>query len=301
VLNFTLTQRSHQLEDIYIKKGGNSLNKSIREQKIQGETLEKYSNQTLGDALKEIAGVSSLKTGNAIVKPIINGLYGSRVPLISNNVRLEDQQWGAEHAPNLDVNSAGKITVIKGASGLQYGGDAVGGLIVVEPLLVRGDSLFGKTIFTAESNGKGGSAATRFQRSRSLGWNYSFQGTFRYVGDKSAPDYVLSNTGNRENNFSGDIRYSQKKYDFTASYSYFNAVIGILSASHVGNANELYQSINNQIPAVIQPFGYAIKSPRQELQHHLAKVSYQHRWDETESLQFQYAFQLNKKIILKTK
>jgi iron complex outermembrane receptor protein len=296
VLNFTLTQRSHQLEDIYIKKGGNSLNKSIREQKIQGETLEKYSNQTLGDALKEIAGVSSLKTGNAIVKPIINGLYGSRVPLISNNVRLEDQQWGAEHAPNLDVNSAGKITVIKGASGLQYGGDAVGGLIVVEPLMVRGDSLFGKTIFTAESNGKGGSAATRFQRSRSMGWNYSFQGTFRYVGDKSAPDYVLSNTGNRENNFSGDIRYSQKKYDFTASYSYFNAVIGILSASHVGNANELYQSINNQIPAVIQPFGYAIKSPRQELQHHLAKVSYQHRWDETESLQFQYAFQLNKRL-----
>jgi iron complex outermembrane receptor protein len=37
-----------------------------------------------------------------------------------------------KHAPNFDVNAAGKITVIKGA-GLQFGGDAVGGLIIIEP------------------------------------------------------------------------------------------------------------------------------------------------------------------------
>lgn len=296
VLNFTLSQRTQQLEEIFVKKGGNALNKSILEQKIQGETIEKYSNQSLGDALKEIAGVSSLKTGNALVKPVINGLYGSRVPIISNNVRLEDQQWGAEHAPNLDVNAAGKVTVIKGASGLQFGGDAVGGLIVVEPLVVKSDSLYGRTIFTGETNGQGGSTATRFQRSRLIGWNYSLQGTFRYIGDKTAPDYVLSNTGNRESNFSGDIQYREKKYDFTASYSFFNAVIGILSASHTGNANDLYQSITQHIPTVVQPFGYTIKSPRQEVQHHLAKVNYLYRWNETESLQFQYAFQYNKRL-----
>jgi iron complex outermembrane receptor protein len=65
--------------------------------------------------LTEIAGVSSLKTGSSVVKPVINGLFGSRVPVINNNVRLEDQEWGTEHAPNFDVNAAGKITVIKGA------------------------------------------------------------------------------------------------------------------------------------------------------------------------------------------
>ena len=166
----------------------------------------------------------------------------------------------------------------------------------MEPLVVKSDSLFGRTIFTGETNGQGGSTATRFQRSRLSGWNYSLQGTFRYIGDKSAPDYVLSNTGNRESNFSGDIQYREKKYDFTASYSFFNAVIGILSASHTGNANDLYQSITQHIPSVIQPFGYTIKSPRQEVQHHLAKVNYLYRWNETESLQFQYAFQYNKRL-----
>jgi iron complex outermembrane receptor protein len=43
---------------------------------------------------------------------------------------------------NFDVNAAGKITVIKGASGLQFGGDAVGGLII-EPVSVKRHS-FGK-------------------------------------------------------------------------------------------------------------------------------------------------------------
>jgi iron complex outermembrane receptor protein len=62
--------------------------------------------------LTEIAGVSSLKTGSSVVKPVINGLFGSRVP-INNNVRLEDQEWGTS-MHQIDVNAAGKITVIKG-------------------------------------------------------------------------------------------------------------------------------------------------------------------------------------------
>jgi iron complex outermembrane receptor protein len=75
------------------------------------------------------------------VKPVINGLFGSRVPVINNNVRLEDQEWGTEHT-NFDVN-AGKITVIKGASGLQFGGDAVV-LVVIEPIAVKGTRCLAK-------------------------------------------------------------------------------------------------------------------------------------------------------------
>jgi hypothetical protein len=31
----------------------------------------------------------------------------------NNNVRLEDQEWGTEHAPNFDVNAAGKSQSLK--------------------------------------------------------------------------------------------------------------------------------------------------------------------------------------------
>ena len=296
VLDFKLKESTNRLSEVIVMQQKNTINNSILEQKLKLETIEKYSNQSLGDALKEIAGVSSLKTGNAIVKPIINGLYGSRVPIISNNVRLEDQEWGTEHAPNLDVNSAGKITVIKGASGLQYGGDAVGGLVIIEPLSVKKDTLFGKTISNFDSNGRGGSVSSSIHKGNLIGWSYNAVGTFKYIGDKTAPDYVLSNTGNRELNFTGGLKFSQTKYDFAAFYSFFNAKIGILSASHIGNSFDLYQSINNQVPAVVNDFTYSINSPRQEVQHHIAKANFNYYWNEMASLSIQYAFQFNKRL-----
>lgn len=296
VLNFKLKELTFRLNEINVIHARNTINKSVLEQKIKEEAIEKYSSKSLGDALKEIAGVTTLKTGSTIVKPVINGLYGSRVPVINNNVRMEDQQWGTEHAPNFDINSAAKITMIKGASGLQYGGDAVGGLVIIEPVSVKKDTLFGKTILSFDSNGRGGSITSSIHKGNLLGWSWNVLGTLKYLGDREAPNYVLSNTGNREANFSGDVRYSNKKYDFTAFYSYYDAEIGILSASHTGNANDLYNSINNQIPSIVNDFTYTIKNPKQEVKHHIIKANYNYYFDETASLAIQYAFQYNKRL-----
>ena len=295
-LNFKLKQNTTELQEIVITQKSNGTTKSVAEQQLKLATIEKYSNQSLGDALKEIAGVSTLKTGNTVVKPIINGLYGSRVPIINNNVRLEDQQWGTEHAPNFDVNSANKITVIKGASGLQYSGDAIGGLVIIEPLNVKKDTLFGKTMLNYDTNGKGGSVSSSLHKGNNYGMSWNALATLKYIGDKQAPDYVLSNTGNREVNFSGDIKYTAKKFNSTAFYSYYKSIIGILSASHTGNVNDLYHSINNKVPSVVNDFSYNIQNPKQEVEHQIAKLNFDYYFDESATLSFQYAFQFNKRL-----
>jgi iron complex outermembrane receptor protein len=295
-IDFKLKLNTTNLNEVIIHQKTNSAYKSVPQQQIKLETIEKYSNQSLGDVLKEVAGISSLKTGNTVVKPIINGLYGSRVPIINNNVKLEDQQWGTEHAPNFDVNAASKITVIKGASGLQYGGDAIGGLVIIEPVIVKKDTLFGKTILNLDSNGKGGSMSSSIHKGNDLGWSWNALTTFKYMGDKHAPNYVLSNSGNREANFSGDIKYATKKYNATAFYSYYKSVIGILSASHTGNVNDLYQSISNKIPAVINDFTYTIKNPKQDVAHQIAKFNFNYYFNESAFVSFQYAFQFNKRL-----
>ena len=295
-IDFKLKLNTTKLHEVVIQQKNNNSTKSVAEQQIKLATIEKYSNQTLGDVLKEVAGISSLKTGNTVVKPIINGLYGSRVPVINNNVKLEDQQWGTEHAPNFDVNAASKITVIKGASGLQYGGDAIGGLVIIEPLSVKKDTLFGKTILNYDSNGKGGSVSSSIHKGNDLGWSWNALTTLKYMGDKQAADYVLSNTGNREANFSGDIKYTAKKYNATAFYSYYKSIIGILSASHTGNVNDLYQSINNKLPSVINDFTYNIKNPKQDVEHQIAKFNFNYYFNESAFASFQYAFQFNKRL-----
>lgn len=292
-INFKMKQKNEQLEEVVVRHKNNYFNHSVSEQKIKEKTIEKFSSQSLGNALKEVSGVSILKSGSTIVKPVINGLHSSRVGIYNNNVKLEDQQWGAEHAPNFDINAAGKITVLKGASGLQYGGDAIGGIVIIEPFSTKIDTLFGKTIMTMESNGRGGTISTSLHKGNFCDWSWNAQGSFKYYGDRESPDYILSNTGNREDNFSGDVKYIGKKFDFSVYYSLYNATIGILSASHIGNVNDLFNSINNQIPSVVEDFTYSIKNPKQKVQHHLAKLNYNYYIKDGESIGFQYAFQFN--------
>ena len=292
-INFKMKQKNEQLDEIVVKHKNNYFNHSVSEQKIKEKTIEKFSSQSLGNLLKEVPGVSVLKSGNTVVKPVINGLHSSRVAIFNNNVKLEDQQWGMEHAPNFDVNAAGKITVLKGASALQYGGDAIGGIVIIEPFSTKKDTLFGKTIMTMESNGRGGTISSSLHKGNFCDWSWNAQGSFKYYGDREAPDYTLSNTGNREANFSGDLKYTGKKFDFAAYYSLYSATIGILSASHIGNVNDLYNSINNQTPSVTDDFTYSIKNPKQKVQHHLAKLNYNYYFKDGQSLALQYAFQFN--------
>lgn len=297
VLNIQLKEDISNLSEIVVKDKNIKTNATSDRKELKITQLEKYSSGSLGDALKEISGVSSLKTGNTIVKPVINGLHSSRVLIINNNVRLEDQQWGLEHAPNLDINTAGKVLVIKGASGLQYGGDAIGGVAIIEPLPIPvKDTLYGKTILNGATNGRGGSISSSLFKGYQSGWNWNLQGTFKYLGDVEAPDYVLSNTGTREKNFSAGIGYKGESSGYSAFFSYYNATIGILRASHTGNIADLVNAINSGTPKVTNDFTYTINAPKQEVQHYLGKLNYYHNFSDFGKLTWQYAFQLNNRL-----
>lgn len=296
-LNFKLEHHIDQLNEIMLKAklyerpNSTSLVKSVGKVEIN-----KNSNLNFGELLGQLNGVSTLNTGAAISKPIIQGMHSSRVLVINNNVRMQDQQWGVDHAPNIDPNSAANIQVIRGASALRYGGDAVGGVIITTPQKAPvKDTLFGNSIFNFNSNGRGGGVTTSLLKSTSTGWYVKAQATAKRRGDLSAPNYTLSNTGMNENNFS--IGFGLNKIDagFNVYYSLFSTEIGILRASHIGNARDLANAINNSVPSFIAPFGYSINSPKQDVNHHLVKVDYFKKIKSFGELQIQYAYQNNRR------
>ncbi|MDT0294081.1 TonB-dependent receptor [Mesonia ostreae] len=271
--------------------------KTGQEQKIDIETLERYSSASLGDALKEVSGVSTLSTGNNVVKPMIQGLHSSRVLIMNQGVRMADQEWGAEHAPNIDLNSAGNITVVKGASALQYGGDAIGGAVIVEPERIPvKDTLYGKTILSGATNGRGGAVTTSLTKSFENAFYGKIQGTFKKFGDYKAPDYVLSNTGNEEKDFSIGFGRNTFSSGFDVFYSYYNTEIGILRSSHIGNVNDLIRAINSREPSEVNDFTYQINPPKQEVEHHLARLKYYKRLEGLGKWNIQYDYQLNNRL-----
>ena len=93
--------------------------------------LNKIENTNLVDALTNMPGIYNQSTGNGIAKPVIRGLSGMRVLTSLNGLRIENQQWGADHGFALFNLGLGSVEVIKGPSSLIYGADALGGVIYV--------------------------------------------------------------------------------------------------------------------------------------------------------------------------
>jgi len=288
----------HHLEELdEVNVVGNAVkNKtnSAQEDKLKLATLEQYSSGSLGDVLKELGGVSSLNTGSNIVKPTIHGLNGSRVLILNDDVRMQDMEWGDEHAPNVDINSAGSVSVIKGASALQYGGNAIGGVIVMEQAKVPAkDTLYGKTLLNGVSNGRGGTIASELTKAFEKGWFVKGQGSFKRLGDHEAGDYVLSNTGVKEIGASLQFGKRQFTWGWNARYSYFNTEIAILRASHIGNVDDLIRAINSPQPQTILEFTYDLQNPKQKVTHHLGKIKFYKRFEGLGKWTLQYDFQKN--------
>ena len=296
--SFKLEHHLEELNQITIEgKAYGDKSKTLLEHTINKDDLERFSSGSVGDALKSLSGVSALNTGNSVVKPLINGLHSSRVVIINNGVRMEDQEWGAEHAPNIDINSISNLSVIKGAGALQYSGDAVGGVIIAETSKVPvKDSLYGRSLMTTTTNGRGLSLSSKLTKSYKNGWYATLQGTLKRFGDFEAPDYVLSNTGVYESNVALKVGFNRFDYGIEGYYSRFKNELGILIASHLGGARDQDRAIESDIPLIINDFTYTIKAPRQDVTHHLATIKGFKRFDNFGKLNFQYDFQRNNRL-----
>ncbi len=298
VRDFKLEHHLEELNEIILEgKAYENKTTTVLEKNLNQETLEQYSAGTLGDALNSLSGVSSLNKGNGIVKPIINGLHSSRIIMINNGVRMQDQEWGKEHAPNIDVNSVGRLTLVKSASALQYGGDAMGGIIIAEgPKVAIKDSLYGKTMLFGASNGRGGGITSQLTKSFENGIYGTAQGTFKRFGDVEAADYVMSNTGLYEKDISLRIGLNRFNYGIEGYYSYYNTTIGILRSAHAANASSQIRAINSNEPLIIRNFTYDIGYPNQDVKHHLARIKGFKNFKSLGKVNFQYDYQKNKRF-----
>ena len=159
------------LEEVVVYDKFNKITKALNKTILTNKDLEDLSSLPFGEVLKHINGVTTLNTGNTIAKPVIHGLHSSRVAVINNGVRIEDQEWGVEHEPSLDINSVDQIFILTGADKLEYSGNSLGGVVVTLPKAVRKSVGFsGKSHITASSNGRGGSWANSVEHRFTTNW-----------------------------------------------------------------------------------------------------------------------------------
>lgn len=286
----------HHISDIEtVALHGTHKNKnSLIIKTLSQKDLERNSTENLGNLLSSISGVGALKTGNNIAKPIIHGLYGSRISLINNGVKMAEQEWGVEHAPNIDVNQFEHIDVIKGASALKYGTDAIGGAILLVPENFKKiDTLRGSVNLAGISNGRGLGFDVNLVKTWENSWAIKANGSYKKLGDLKAPDYYLMNTGLDFNAFGFTVQNNNFLQGISFDYSVTNQEIGIFRGSHIGNLDDFYAVLNMESPIYQRDFSYSIDNPKQEIQHHLAKISAYKRFENLGKISLEYSFQYN--------
>ncbi|MFN8237124.1 MAG: TonB-dependent receptor [Chitinophagales bacterium] len=261
---------------------------------IDSKTLSKLEGKDLGSILSTIAGVNQLKTGTTISKPVIHGMYGDRISIISNGVRLETQDWGTDHAPEIDPFASNTIKVVKGAGSLEYGTDAMGGMVLMEPaVLKKKQHLLASLSLVGQTNDRGITASARVEQGFKKQVAYFLQGTFKFAGDQQTPRYNLTNTGQREGNFSAGMGFLKKGWDVNVYYALFRQQLGILRSAHIGNLTDLNNAIARDTPLIVRPFTYALENPQQKITHHLSKLTISKFFHNDQHVVIIYSVQLN--------
>ena len=261
---------------------------------IDKPKLQQKSGEELAKVLTTVAGVSMIQTGATIAKPVIHGLHSNRILILNNEVRQEGQQWGADHAPEIDPAVADKITVIKGADAVRYGSDALGGVVVIAPnQLPYGDGLHGQLSPSFASNGRKSATTLKLESGLPglLHWAWRVQGTLKRSGDIHTADYMLNNTAAAEANFSAAIGMRQEAGSAELFYSRYENESGVFYGSHIGNLDDLLARFEIGRPLTTYPFSYSIEAPKQKVIHHLLKAKAYYFLPFGGKLTAQYAFQ----------
>ncbi len=286
------------LHEVEIKSHTDELtrfNIQIREV-LNAQWIERNRGNSLADILKSMPGVTTLGSGVAIAKPVIRGLHSTRLVTINDGIRQEGQQWGADHGTEIDPFSSTKIEVIKGASSVEFGAEAIGGVVRFSPREFKDiKGINGELILNAASNNGLGSSALMLEgmhgNKHKLSWRTT--GSLRKAGDSRTPDYVLSNTGYEEMSGNYALHYQFKNFHAEFTQSYFGTTIGILRAAHVGNTSDLLQVIQSGKPIYIAPFTYDIQNPRQEVSHIVNAFKTYCVFDNGTKIQAQFSIQYN--------
>ena len=264
---------------------------------LDAAALSATRGQTLGETIKNLPGVAVIQFGPSIAKPVIRGLNSQRVLVMNAGLRQEDQQWGTEHAPNIDSFEASSVTVVRGAATVLYGADALGGVVRVDhaPVPDSGGT-HGDIALNTFSNSRQGALSMSAQGADlvlpGLGTTgYRVRVTSRVAGNGGAPDYYLSNTGFRELNGSVALGVTRSWGTADVLLSRFGTELGVLKQAHVGNADDLQRVMTT--PPTDSSFTYGIDRPSQQVSHTTLRTRFTFAAPKASELEVVYGLQYN--------
>jgi iron complex outermembrane receptor protein len=301
LVEFPLTDEALRLEGIEVGVRQSAIDLRVPQStsRLTPAEIVRERGQTLGETLEGIEGVSIIQYGPSIAKPVIRGLHSQRIVVMTDGVRQEGQQWGTEHAPEIDVFAVNEIQVIRGPGSVLYGSDALGGVLRIEPAEAPSASGFaGETVFNAFSNNRQFSGSAMIEHGSLDLPIFGVLGararvSTRKSGDARTASYNLRNTGFTEFNIGLTVGAQRDWGGIEVDYSRFDTEIGLFTGAHVGNFDDLLRAVEDG--PTLTDFAYSIDNPRQEVTHDAVRIDSHIHAGGAGTVETIYAFQLNRR------
>jgi iron complex outermembrane recepter protein len=256
---------------------------------------DEHRGHTFSDILTRVPGVTVLSTGPTIKKPVIRGVSGARIVLRNAGLVQEGQQWGSEHAPEVDPFVPASISVVRGPASVLYGAGALGGVITINsrPLPTAPFSAeVSSNVFTNNEMGSvGGFAEWGSIAQSQVGVRVA--GALRRGGNAHAPEYTLANTGFSEASGSLAVGTSGDSSGVMLYGSAFSTTLGVFRGAHIGNATDLLRAIERGNPSQNPAFTYAIGNPFQKVQHYASSLQWHNSYADGSTLRVTAGYQQN--------
>ena len=170
---------------------------------LTGDALMLKRASTLGETLDGLPGVSSTSFGPNAARPVIRGLDGDRVRILSNaGASLDASSLSYDHAVPIDPLIIERLEVLRGPGALLYGGSAVGGVVNALDNRIPKERLNGmsgaaEVRFGGAERERGGAALIEFGKGDSQSAFAGHVDVFgRSTADLAVPRYVPIEDGN---------------------------------------------------------------------------------------------------------
>lgn len=166
---------------------------------LAGARLDENRAATLGETVASVPGVQSSNFGPGVGRPIIRGLDGPRVAILSGGLASQDVSTvSQDHAPVIEPFLADQIEVLKGPSTLLYGSGAIGGAVNVVDGRIPDGPIDNGVSGRAETRFFGGDQGGNTTMARVDGGNDRFalhaDAVYRHAPDYTTPDGRQANS-----------------------------------------------------------------------------------------------------------
>ena len=99
---------------------------------VSGEELTRELRPTIGETLARQPGVSATSFGPSASRPVLRGLQGDRVRVLTDGIgSIDVSNTSVDHAVVIDPLLAERVEVLRGPSALLFGSSAIGGVVNV--------------------------------------------------------------------------------------------------------------------------------------------------------------------------